>query len=77
MSVTLVFPLFSAGVGRTGTFIALDYLLDQAKVEGQVDVFGCVQVMRSKRVNMIQTQVSKVGNISMRQGVHILGVEDH
>jgi len=46
----------SAGVGRTGTFVALDYLLDQAKVEGQIDIYSCVLNMRRKRVNMIQTQ---------------------
>ncbi|ELU04626.1 hypothetical protein CAPTEDRAFT_173573 [Capitella teleta] len=45
----------SAGVGRTGTFLALDFLLDQAKAEQQVDIYGCVRKMRKKRVNMVQT----------------------
>ena len=51
--------VYSAGVGRTGTFIALDYLLEQAKVEGVLDVFGYACIMRSNRVNMIQTLVRK------------------
>ena len=45
-------------MGRTGTFIALDYLLEQAKIEGEMDVHGYACVMRSNRVNMIQTLVS-------------------
>ena len=48
----------SAGVGRTGTLISLDCLLEQAADEGVVDIFRCVYQMRKNRVNMIQTLVS-------------------
>ena len=58
-TVLHVFDLFSsAGVGRTGTFIALDYLLDKAREEGVIDVYGLTYLMRRDRVNMIQTVVS-------------------
>ncbi|KAI0221675.1 Receptor-type tyrosine-protein phosphatase T [Lamellibrachia satsuma] len=46
----------SAGIGRTGTFIALDSLLDMGQAEGEVDVFGFVSQMRTERMHMIQTQ---------------------
>ncbi|XP_062582035.1 receptor-type tyrosine-protein phosphatase kappa-like [Saccostrea cucullata] len=45
----------SAGIGRSGTYIALDYLLDQARNENIVDVLKCAQLMRANRINMIQT----------------------
>ncbi|XP_046554700.1 receptor-type tyrosine-protein phosphatase F-like [Haliotis rubra] len=45
----------SAGIGRTGTYIAVDSLIDQAREEGVVDVLGYVTVMRGQRKNMIQT----------------------
>ena len=53
-----MFLLASAGVGRTGAFIALDCLLDQADAEGVVDVFALTNQMRKDRLNMIQTVVS-------------------
>ncbi|XP_062450970.1 receptor-type tyrosine-protein phosphatase V-like isoform X4 [Rhea pennata] len=45
----------SAGVGRTGTFIALDCLLQQMKQEKIVDTFGVVYTLRMNRYQMIQT----------------------
>ncbi|XP_064604630.1 receptor-type tyrosine-protein phosphatase T-like [Liolophura sinensis] len=48
----------SAGVGRTGTYIALDYLISQAQDEGVVDVPACVRQLREQRVNMVQALVN-------------------
>ncbi|XP_071139565.1 receptor-type tyrosine-protein phosphatase mu-like isoform X16 [Mytilus edulis] len=45
----------SAGVGRTGTFIGIDYLMDQADSEGRVNIYKCVEKMRIARPNMVQT----------------------
>ncbi|KAL4236494.1 hypothetical protein ACF0H5_004880 [Mactra antiquata] len=45
----------SAGIGRTGTFVALDFLTEQAKNVGYVDVFSAVKAMRRQRVNFVQT----------------------
>ncbi|XP_052762428.1 receptor-type tyrosine-protein phosphatase mu-like isoform X2 [Mya arenaria] len=45
----------SAGVGRTGTYIALDILTKEGEAEGSIDVPGCVLNMRQNRPNMIQT----------------------
>ncbi|XP_076806665.1 receptor-type tyrosine-protein phosphatase O-like [Clavelina lepadiformis] len=45
----------SAGVGRTGTFIAMDRLLQHMKDHDYVDIFGIVHEMRMCRVAMVQT----------------------
>ncbi|WAQ98742.1 PTPRA-like protein, partial [Mya arenaria] len=46
----------SAGVGRTGTFVALDNLLEQAKYEECVKPLEMVIALRRQRVNMVQTK---------------------
>ena len=50
---------FSAGVGRTGVFIAVDKILDGLDKgnKATIDIFGFVKEMRTRRVNMVQTAV--------------------
>eukprot|EP00095_Tigriopus_kingsejongensis_P004279 maker-scaffold555_size137745-snap-gene-0.21 protein:Tk04279 transcript:maker-scaffold555_size137745-snap-gene-0.21-mRNA-1 annotation:"receptor-type tyrosine-protein phosphatase eta" len=56
---TIVDPIVvhcSAGVGRSGTFIALDRILQQSFISDAVDIFGIVHEMRNERVWMVQTE---------------------
>ncbi|XP_047492144.1 tyrosine-protein phosphatase 10D-like isoform X1 [Penaeus chinensis] len=46
----------SAGVGRSGTFIALDRILFSLRTSDYVDIFGIVYEMRRERVSMVQTE---------------------
>ncbi|PIO37166.1 hypothetical protein AB205_0105150, partial [Aquarana catesbeiana] len=46
----------SAGVGRTGTFIALDRLMQHIRDHEYVDVLGLVAELRSYRMCMVQTE---------------------
>jgi cadherin 5 type 2 (VE-cadherin) len=46
----------SAGVGRSGTFIALDRILQRIGKYDVVDIFGIVYEMRKERVWMVQTE---------------------
>uniref|UniRef100_A0A8C9PHZ1 Receptor-type tyrosine-protein phosphatase H n=1 Tax=Spermophilus dauricus TaxID=99837 RepID=A0A8C9PHZ1_SPEDA len=50
----------SAGVGRTGTLIALDVLLRQLECEGLVGPFSFVRKMRESRPLMVQTEAQYV-----------------
>ncbi len=48
----------SAGVGRTGTLVALDSLMQQLDDEGQVSIFNTVCDMRHQRNFLVQSLVS-------------------
>ncbi|XP_066504838.1 receptor-type tyrosine-protein phosphatase beta-like [Hoplias malabaricus] len=46
----------SAGVGRTGTFIGLDRVLQQLDTKDMVDIYGTVFDQRLHRSHMVQTE---------------------
>lgn len=49
----------SAGIGRTGTFIVIDLLLDQIKREGvncEIDIQRTILELRAQRSGMVQTE---------------------
>ncbi|XP_061170376.1 receptor-type tyrosine-protein phosphatase kappa-like [Saccostrea echinata] len=45
----------SAGVGRTGTYIGLNVLLQKGREKGRINVFEFVKQMREDRMTMVQT----------------------
>lgn len=45
----------SAGVGRTGTFIALDILMQMIKQEKRLNIYEVVKHLRIQRMKMVQT----------------------
>ncbi|XP_068808216.1 receptor-type tyrosine-protein phosphatase C isoform X3 [Struthio camelus] len=46
----------SAGVGRTGTYIGIDAMLEGLDTEGRVDVYGYVVKLRRQRCLMVQVE---------------------
>ena len=54
----LTFDPCSSGVGRTGVFITLDIILERLAVEGLIDVFQTIKMLRIQRSAMVQTLVS-------------------
>ena len=49
-------------MGRTGTLIAIDTILEQVKQEKMVNVAGVITKMRHQRMKMVQTAVSDLMN---------------
>ena len=51
--------LHSAGVGRTGAFIAIDAMMQRLKEEDDLDIYDFVTQMRTKRTYMVQNLVGR------------------
>lgn len=47
--------LRSAGVGRTGTLIAIDIIIQRLKQEKKINIYELVKQLRTQRVKMVQS----------------------
>lgn len=50
--------ILSAGIGRTGTYIAIDVLSEAGKKHNKINIAEYVRKMRRNRMNMVQTYVN-------------------
>ncbi|XP_055000671.1 receptor-type tyrosine-protein phosphatase C [Sorex araneus] len=50
----------SAGVGRTGTYIGIDAMLEKLEAENEVDVYGYVVKLRQQRCLMVQVEAQYI-----------------
>ncbi|XP_062411634.1 receptor-type tyrosine-protein phosphatase C [Sardina pilchardus] len=50
----------SAGVGRTGTYIGIDAMMESLEAEGVMDIYGYVVKMRRQRCLMVQVEAQYI-----------------
>ena len=60
--------MYSAGVGRTGTLITIDCVLEQLQEEKVVDIAGIIIHLRTQRMKMVQSVVSSFIRVFLGDG---------
>uniref|UniRef100_A0A3B3TUB8 Receptor-type tyrosine-protein phosphatase C n=1 Tax=Poecilia latipinna TaxID=48699 RepID=A0A3B3TUB8_9TELE len=50
----------SAGVGRTGTYIGIDAMMEGLEAEGRIDIYGYVVQLRRQRCLMVQVEAQYI-----------------
>ena len=67
-------------MGRTGTFITIDNVLEQIEKEQVVDIPGAITKIRKRRMKMVQTHVSlhfKFSIIHLFMTIHAGAIHVH
>ena len=59
IGLDISFPPPSTGVGQTGTFIAVDAMMQRLKEKDDLDIYNFVTQMRTKRTFMVQDLVCR------------------
>ena len=62
---------FSAGVGRSGTYITIQSMMEMIEAEGKVDIFNFVLGMRHQRNFMVQTEVCIILQMSIHLSIYL------
>ena len=54
----MLFLFCSDGSGRTGAISSLMFSIERVKLEGVIDIFQTVRMMRTQRTGVVRTLVS-------------------